>query len=50
MLDDYFELNKGDITIKANWNKAVSPGKQFKIIVDGKEAILERDEHRKTIL
>ena len=33
-----------NMTIEANWNASVTPGKAFKVTIDGKEAIMERDD------
>jgi len=44
MMHDYAKMGNEKITIEANWDAGVTPGKAFKITVDGKEAILERDD------
>lgn len=45
MISDYIKLQAAEnMTIEANWNVAVTPGKAFKVTIDGKEAIMERDD------
>lgn len=45
MISDYTKLQAApNMTIEANWNAAVTPGKAFKVTIDGKEAIVERDD------
>lgn len=45
MISDYTKLQAApNMTIEANWNSTVTPGKAFKVTIDGKEAIMERDD------
>lgn len=44
MITDYVQLAVGPLTVEANWNPSVTPGKAFRVKLDGKEAIIERDD------
>lgn len=44
MISDYTQLAVGKLKIEANWNASVTPCKVIKITLDGKEAIMERDD------
>ena len=45
MISDYQKMQAApNMTIEANWSESVRPGKAFKVTIDGKEAIMERDD------
>lgn len=41
MIKDYAKFDVGRLTIEVNWSKEVTPCKQIKVTMDGKEELVE---------